>query len=294
MLKNPELILLKLMEYKVFRFLSDENFIKLEYLLKMRKKLNLENPKTFNEKLLWLKLHDRNPKYTQLVDKYEVRKHIKKTIGENHLIPLYVVYDNYDQINFSELPNQFVLKPNHTSGNYYICKDKTKINLKHLKQEVNAWLDREYYWVHREWPYKNIKPKIVAEKYLEEFPNQSLKDYKIMCFNGEPKIIQVMSDRTENGFNISHYDINWNELNIDRKYISRIPTKVEKPKNLNEMIAISKNLSQNLPFVRVDLYSVNDSIFFGELTFYPVSGFMDFANEGDDRLLGDMINLPIS
>ena len=145
----------------------------------MMEKLNLNNPKTFNEKLQWLKLNDRKPEYKNMVDKYEVRKYIADKIGEEYLIPLLGVWDKFEDIDFEQLPNQFVLKPNHTSGNVFICKDKSKINYEKLKKEVNSWLNRKYYWVHREWPYKNIKPRIICEKYLVDESGVELKDYKL-------------------------------------------------------------------------------------------------------------------
>src|SRR5690554_6695477 len=177
------------------KFVPAEIYIKIQYKNYIGKNLNLRNPKTFNEKLQWLKLYDRNPLYTNLVDKYKVREFISQTIGEEYLIPLLGVWDKFDEIDFGELPNKFVLKPNHTSGDVFICKDKTKVNFDELRTKVNAWLEREYYWEHREWPYKNIKPRIFAEKYMVDESGVELKDYKFFCFNGEPKALYVATDR---------------------------------------------------------------------------------------------------
>lgn len=279
-------------KYVFFKYLiTDKRLIKIKFSRRLGKNVELENPIKFNDKLQWLKLYDRNPNYTKLVDKYEVRNFIKDKIGEKVLVPLLGVWDNFDEINFNQLPTQFVLKTSHDSGGVIICKDKKTFDINQAKNIINKSLRSNYYYRSREWPYKNIKPKIIAEKYMEDPPNKSLKDYKFMCFNGEPKIIQIMSDRTKNGFNIKHYDIEWNELNIQRKSVKINPDEIKKPKDLNRMLEIARILSENIPFVRVDLYYINGDIYFGELTFYPASGFMDFANEEDDYLLGSWIEL---
>src|SRR5690554_2515997 len=212
-IKYPKLILLYILNFKLFKFIPDKFYLKIKYRLKMGKKLDLNNPKTFNEKLQWLKLYDRKPEYTQMVDKYEVRKYIKDVIGEEYLIPLLGIYDSFEDIDFDKLPNEFVLKPNHTSGNVFICKDKSKIDYKKLKKGVSRWLKREYYWVHREWTYKNIKPRVICEKYLQE----NITDYKFMCFNGEPKLIQIHRNRGSKNKTLDFYDINWNKTEIRRE-----------------------------------------------------------------------------
>ena len=290
--KNPRLIILYVLGFGIFRGMPDGLFLKTKYRLKMRQPLDLEDPQTFNEKLQWLKLYNRRPEYTQMVDKYEVRKYIAKIIGEEYLIPLLGVYNSYDEIDLISLPNEFVLKPNHTSGNVYICKDKSQIDYLALEKEINQWLGREYYWVHREWPYKNIKPRIICEKYMVDESGTELKDYKFMCFNGEPKIIQVMSERRDGHYLINHFDLEWNEIDIPRKTIKTNPNVPTKPKNLGRMIEISKILSKNIPFVRIDLYETEAGIYFGEITFFPASGFMDFADSQTDYLLGSWIDLP--
>lgn len=288
-LKKPELILLKLMEYKPFRVLPDDIFLKLEFFLKMRKRLNLTNPQTFNEKLQWLKLYDRNPKYTQLVDKYEVRKYIKNKIGEKYLIPLYGVYEKYEEIDFNELPDQFVLKPNHTSGDYFICKDKTKINHERLKKEVNMWLEREYYWVHREWPYKNVKPKIIAEKYMVDESGLGLNDYKFYCFNGEPKSLLIATERNEN-VKFDTFDIEFNHLPVGLRNSNK---EIRKPKNFDTMIKMVRELSKDIPHVRIDLYNIDNHIYFGEYTFFSDSGYEKFHpnHEKYTRIYGDWLKL---
>lgn len=274
----------------ITRYLSDEFYIKNQYELRLGKKLNLQNPQTFNEKLQWLKLYDQNPLYTKLVDKYAVRKYIAGKIGEEHLIPLLAHYHHFDEINFNELPNQFVLKCTHDSGGVVICKDKSTFNLAEARRKINNSLNRNYYYDGREWPYKNVEPKIICEKYIEE-SGQPPKDYKFFCFNGQPKIIQVDLDRFK-GHKRNMYDSKWNLLDFNLMYETS-SAKIEKPLQLNNMIEIVSKLSKEIPFVRVDLYQVENKIFFGELTFYPENGTGRFTPESYDDLLGSWIKLPL-
>ena len=293
-IKNPKLILLFFLNSRIFRLLPDDLYLKIKYRLTMGRKLDLNNPETFNQKLQWLKLYDRKPEYTQMVDKYEVRKYIKEIIGEEYLIPLLGVYDSFEEIDFDNLPDEFVLKPNHTSGNVFICKDKSKIDYKKLKKEVNRWLKREYYWLHREWPYKNVKPRIICEKYLVDESGKELIDYKFMCFNGVVKCIFVFSNRySPTGLNIDIYDVNWNLMPFGRPNIASTGVKIPKPKNFQKMIQYAEKLAVNIPFIRVDFYEVNGHLYFGELTFYPASGFGRFAPEYYDDILGSWLKLPI-
>lgn len=272
--------------------IPDKTYLKLKYKRRMRKKLDFKNPKTFNEKLQWLKLYDRNPKYTKFVDKYEVRKYIAEAMGEEYLIPILGVFDNFDDINFEKLPKQFVLKPNHTSGNVFICNDKSTIDYNMLKKEVNGWLKREYYWVHREYPYKYIKPKIICEELMIDESGTELKDYKFMCFNGQVKCLFVGLNRNSpTGLNVDFYDIDWNILPFERHY-PKSNKKINKPKTFDKMIEFAEKLSKNIPFVRVDFYEVNGKLYFGELTFYPGSGYEEFTPESYDYLLGSWLDLP--
>ena len=289
-LKSPKRLFLYIISFRAFRFLPDELYLKIKFRLITGKRLNLNNPMTFNEKLQWLKLYDRKPEYTLMVDKYCVRKYIKDTIGEKYLIPLLGVYDTFEDINFDKLPNQFVLKPNHTSGNVYICKDKSKINHKKLKKEVNNWLKREYYWIHREWPYKNIKPRIICEKYMVDESGTELKDYKFFCFNGEPKVLYVATDRgIDTRFDF--YDMKFNHLPLMQHY-KNSGKKIIKPKGFEEMIELAIMLSQGIPHVRVDFYDINGKVYFGELTFYHLSGLKKFQPEKYDQIFGGWLKLP--
>lgn len=292
-LNRPQVVLLHIINKINFKIIPDAIFLKLKYKLMTEKKLDLDAPKTFNEKLQWLKLHDRKPEYTLMVDKYEVRRYIANTIGEEYLIPLLGVYNSFEEIDFDLVPNQFVLKPNHTSGNIFICKDKSKIDFAGLKREVSKWLRLRYYWVHREWPYKNIKPRIICEQYMVEESGVELKDYKLMCFNGEVKCVFVCLNRySRKGMNIDVYDANWQLMPFGRKYHSNSGRRIGKPKNFAKMIEFAERLSKNIPFLRVDFYEVKGQLYFGELTFYPGSGYEEFSPESYDHLLGSWLELP--
>ena len=273
------------------RFLPDKLYIRLYYRAVFKKKIDLENPKTFNEKLQWLKFNDRNPLYTKLVDKYEVREYIKKKIGEQYLVHIYGVWNKFEEIDFEKLPNQFVLKCTHDSGGIVICKDKSKLNLKEAKKKINKSLKRNFLYIGREWPYKDVKPRIIAEKYLQEENTEDLYDYKFMCFNGKVKCSFICSGRNkEEGLSVDFYDINWNKMPFERKY-KNSKNEFEKPKNYEKMIELSEILSKEIPFVRVDFYEVNGKIYFGELTFYPGSGFEKFNPQKYDEVLGSWLEL---
>ena len=289
---NPRLILLDILNLKLCRNIPDHLFLKIKYRLRMGKNLHLSNPITFNEKIQWLKLYDRKPEYTRMVDKYEVRHYVKDVIGEEYLIPLLGVYNSFNDIDFEGLPNQFVLKPNHTSGDIFICLDKSQIDFVKLRKQVHRWLKRDYFWVHREWPYKNIKPRILCEKYLVDGSGNPPKDYKFMCFNGKVKCICVCSDRhSSDGLKIDFYDPDWNVMPVRRKMFP--PSgKNNKPNNYQKMIDIAEKLSAGTIFLRVDLYDVDNKLYFGELTFYPASGYGEFEPESYDYLFGNWIELP--
>lgn len=287
-IETPTLVLSELLKTSPFnRLFSDEKYLKIQYRLRTKKQLNLEHPITYNEKLQWLKLYDRKNKYTIDVDKYLVRNEITNQIGEEYLVPIYGVYDKFEDIDFDSLPTQFVLKPNHTSGDVFICHDKNSINKKKLKKMCDKWLKKNYFHVYREWPYKEIQPKIICEKYLDS----NVTDYKFLCFNGEPKFLQIMQNRFTKYYTIDFYDMNWNKTELKRKGKPNSDYLIEKPKNFEEMKRISQILSKDDIHVRVDLYEVDGKIFFGEKTYYPTSGFSLFGNEEQDQYLGSLIDL---
>lgn len=285
-------ILLKLVRDKVLK-MKDEKYLKLLYKQSMKKELNLDNPQTFNEKLQWLKLFDRQQEYIKIVDKYEVKKYISDKIGNEFIIPTIGIYNNFKEINFDELPNQFVIKTTHYGGGkgVYIIKDKNNINKKKIKKELSKLQRKNLYYYGREWPYKNVKPRIIIEKYLEDASGE-LKDYKFFCFNGKVEFFKIDFDRfTEHHAN--YYDTNLHLLPFGESMFPPIKSKkMEMPINLDKMISLAEKLSIGIPFIRVDLYNLNGKIYFGELTLYPASGFEEFEPEEYDLYLGNMLELP--
>ena len=290
-MKEPKFILYYIDKYLKIR-ISDKTYLEILYKKIFNKELDLDNPKTFNEKLQWLKLYDRNPEYIKMVDKYLVKDYIKDIIGEKYIIPTLGIYDKFDDIDFDKLPNQFVLKCTHDSGSTVICKDKNNFDFKGAKNKIEKALKRNFFYGGREWPYKNIKPRIIIEKYMESDGGKDLLDYKFMCFNGKVECSFVCLDRNnKNGLKVDFYDLEWNKLPFERHYPNSNVV-VSKPKNYNLMLELADKLSKEIPFVRVDFYEINEKIYFGELTFYPGSGYEKFTPEKYDRVLGDMLELP--
>lgn len=288
LLKEPNKSIKILGDKKFFNWLPDKPYLKLLFRAEMGQKLNLDNPQTFNEKLQWIKLYDRKPEYTQWVDKYEVRKYIAETIGEEYLIPLIGVYETVDEIPWGELPNKFVLKCTHGSGSNIVCRNKDKLDIAESKKKLNKWMKKNWYWFGREWVYKNIEPRIICEKYISE-GNGIPDDYKVMCFNGIPKIIQVHKDRFTNQVQ-DFYTTDWERMKFSQG-TSNINIVQKKPKKLEEMLELSKVLSKGINHIRVDFYYVNGKLYFGELTFFDGSGFWAFEPESYDYLLGSWIDL---
>ena len=272
--------------------MDDEEYLKRKFRAVMGRELDLENPRTFNEKLQWLKLYNRKPEYTMMVDKVLVRDYIARTIGEEYLIPLLGVWDDPDEIDFDKLPDQFVLKCNHNSGlGMCICKDKSKLDIEKVRSELRKGLKQDYYLPHREWPYKDVPRKILCEKYMGDGSGE-LKDYKFMSFGGEVKCSFVCSDRfSPGGLRVTFFDRNWEVMPFERHYPkSDLP--IEKPHSYDKMLSLAEKLSAGIPFVRVDLYEISGHPYFGELTFFPGSGYEEFTPESWDAKLGDWITLP--
>lgn len=290
-LQNQKKIIIYLANKRIIQ-IPDKTYLQLLYSIRINKKLNLNAPQTFNEKLQWLKLYNRNPEYTKMVDKYEAKKYVANIIGEEYIIPTLGVYDKFEDINFATLPNQFVIKCTHNSGGLIICKDKTKLNIKEARKKINKSLKRNYFYTGREWPYKNVKPRIIAEQYMEDKKNDELYDYKFMCFNGKVKCSFVCTDRySEDGLKVTFFDLNWNKMPFERHYPNSNNV-IEKPINYELMIKLAETLSKDIPFVRVDFYEINNKPYFGELTFYPGNGMEEFTPEKYDKILGDMLELP--
>lgn len=286
-------LIFKMWQRGWFNLLPDKPFLKLMFYVRMNKRLNLKSPNTFNEKLQWLKLYDRKPIYTTMVDKYEAKKYVADNIGEEYIIPTLGVWDSFDEIDFDLLPNQFVLKCTHDSGGLVICRDKSALDMKVARKKITASLGMNYYLHGREWPYKNLKPRIIAEKYMESGNDQDLIDYKFYCFGGEPKFLYVSHGLSDHSTaHISYASLNWEKLPFKRNDFSDFDELPPKPLNFDKMIELSKQLSANIPFLRVDFYEINNRIYFGELTFFPGSGFTSFNPEEWDYTLGSWIELP--
>ncbi len=283
--------------YGIYNKLDDKEFLKKIFGASMGYELDLENPRTFNEKLQWLKLYDRKSEYTMMVDKYKVREYIKEQIGEEYLIPLLGVWDKPEDIDFNELPEQFVLKCNHNSGlGMCICKDKSKLNIERVKSELRKGLKQDYYLTGREWPYKNVPRKIICEKYMvdnSDEKQEELTDYKFFCFDGYVDCVMVCIERQTGNPKFYFFDENWNlvRCNIRGKEAPEGFT-LPKPDCMNEMFQIASKLSKGKPFTRIDLYNCNGKIYFGEITFFPDSGFDKNLLPEADKHWGSLITLP--
>ena len=293
-IKNPYLIFGALGHRGFFNWMSDEKYLKILYKLRTGQKLNLDDPQTFNEKLQWLKLHDRRPEYTTMVDKYAVKKYVADKIGKQYIIPTLGAWDKFDDIDFDKLPDQFVLKCTHDSGGLVICRDKSKLDIKAAKKKLNRCLKHNYYWGNREWCYKNVKPRIIAEKYMEEKGKAVPEDYKIYCMNGEPKYIVVFHNRFDSSKPLSEtvYDTNWQPQHISLDEHFAVSEEITlKPECLDEILDITKALCADIPQVRVDFYIIENRIYFGEITLYTASGFQKMIPENMDIRLGQMLQL---
>lgn len=277
--------------HKFFFWLSDRAFIKLVWRLRYHTKLNLSAPTGYAEKIQWLKLYDHNPIYPVLVDKLSVRDYIADLIGSKYLIPLHSVFDSVKSIDWESLPNKFVMKCTHDSGYVLVCKDKTVMNIKLKSKELSKRYRRSIYWYGREWQYKHLKPKILVEQLIESNSEYGLIDYKVFCFNGKAKLIQVHTGRFTNHIQ-QFYDLEWNLTDISHIDIpSTNEYTVEKPDCYNEMIELSEKLSQVTCHARIDWYYAQGKLYFSEFTFYDGSGFVSFSNPEHDLLLGSWIDL---
>lgn len=276
----------------VLRFPSlfpDRIYLKLLYPYKMRgEKLNLDAPLKFNEKLNWMKINYRDPRFTKLADKYEVKQIVKDIIGNVYVVPCYGIYNCFDDISFDDLPQQFVVKTTHDSSGVFIVRDKNTFDITSLKKRLNMLLNKNHYWLYREWPYKNIKPRILIEQLLDDKTGRELRDYKFWCFNGVPKIMYI----TNKGKTIEEnfYDMDFRPVNINHGFPRTVP-EYSKPKEFEEMKELASKLSKGLPFVRIDFFDVNNRVYFGEYTFYDWGGFQPFEDPFWENTLGSWINL---
>ena len=291
--EDPKRLFSMLGSKGLLNWLPDEPYIKLQFRLAMGYWPDLKNPQTFNEKLQWLKLHDRNPLYTTLVDKYAVRKYIADTLGEEYLIPLVGgPWKNADEINFDALPEQFVLKCNHDSGGVIVCKDKSKLDVEAARAKLNKRLGVNYYYANREWPYKNVEPCIIAEKYMGNH-GTDLSDYKWYCFDGEAKFLLITEDRNreDERTKYNYFDMDFTTLPFcNSGPHSKNPPK--KPAHFAQMKEIAVKLAEGFPHIRVDLYVVGDRVYFGELTLYDGSGMERYDPPVWDEKIGSWLTLP--
>ena len=260
---------------QILNLVPDKLYLKLMFWARMGQKLDFRNPKSLNEKVQWLKLNDYKDSYPQLADKYEVRNYIKKTLGEEYLIPLVGgPWANWEQIEMEKLPNKFVLKTTHDSGGIVVCTDKQALDTKKKKEKIESSLNNNYFWAGREYPYKYIKPRIIAEQYLTDESGLELKDYKILCINGVPQNVMVCTGRLQGNVKYYFFDLDWKFLPLNHGD-DQLPKDftLPRPKHLDEMVRIAKILSKDFKLLRVDLYEANNRVYFGEMTFYPDSGF---------------------
>lgn len=292
-LKNPYKIALFLSNHHCLNWVSDENYAKLIYRAKFGRKLDLNNPETFNEKIQWLKLYDRNPKYSDFVDKYESKNIVKDLVGEEFVVPLLGVYNSFDEIDFDALPDQFVIKTTHDSGGYVIVRDKSKLNIAEARKKIESSQKTNYYKYSREWPYNNIKPRIIVEEYIVGKNGEEMKDFKLFCFNGEFEFGFIISGRSQKILKMKYFDKDFNFIPVKQggdKYI--LDESIPKPKSFDKMVELTKTLTKGFPFVRMDFIEVDDRLYVGEFTLYHWGGAMPFEPDEWDHKFGEFIKLP--
>ena len=295
--KDPMKLIIYMSRFRIFRLLPDDKYQKLLFRAKMKYKLNLDNPSTFNEKLQWLKIYDRKPEYNTMVDKFEAKKFVADIVGKEHIVENYGCWNSFDEIDFSKLPKQFVLKCTHDCGGLVICRDKDKLDKDKAREKIEKSLKRNYYWTQREWPYKDVKPRIIAEKYLENAADKDglvgLVDYKFFCFNGKPEMLYVSKGlENHDTAKISFYDLDGKEMPFRRSDYAPVGD-YTLPENFSEMKLIAAKIAQSVdcPFVRIDLYSVEDNIYFSEITFTPCGGMIPFEPSSADIEVGKWLTV---
>jgi len=285
--------MLKALLLKMTHIIPDALYLKLRYYMRFHQKLNLKNPRTFSEKLQWLKLYDRRPEYSMMVDKYEVKKYVADIIGEEYIIPTLNVWNSFDEIDFDTLPNQFVLKCTHDSGGLVICTDKATFDKASAKKKIEASMKAKYFYHTREWAYKSVKPRIIAEQYMEDDTTKDLRDYKFFAFDGDVKMFFIATERqeTDSETKFDFFDSDFNHLDFINGH-PNAKVSPAKPQNFELMKELASKLSKGIPHVRVDFYEVNGKVYFGELTFCHWSGLMPFEPHEWDEKIGDWIKLP--
>ncbi len=292
-LNHPEILGTSILEHYL-TWLPDKMFIKLMYRLKMGKKLNLNNPQTYNEKIQWLKLYNRKPEYTMMVDKYAVKDYAASIIGTDYIIPTIGVWDKPEDIEWSKLPNQFVLKTTHGGGNtgVVICRDKNTFDKENAISRLRMSMKQDIYRELKEWPYKNVPKRIIAEHYVTpDSITNDLPDYKFFCFDGVVKALFIGTERQTGNVKFDYYDAEFNHLDLIQEH-PMSGKEQKKPANFEEMKQVAAKLSKGIPHVRIDLYNVNSKVYFGEMTFYHHGGIVPFHPEKWDYEFGSWIKLP--
>ena len=276
----------------LYKKMPDAEYLKKMYKARFKKELNLDNPQTFSEKMQWLKIHDKKDFYGILVDKYKVKQYVSKIIGSEHIIPTLGVFDSFGQIDFATLPEQFVIKCTHDSGGMAICHDKKTFDIKKAKRRISKYLKRDFYYLYREWPYKAAEHKIIIEKYMENNSGEGLIDYKFYCFNGKPRFLYISKGlENHSTARISFLNLDWTFAPYERSDFKTFDKLPPKPTCFDEMVMIAKKLSQGFAFIRVDLYQIDDVVYFSELTFFPCAGYMPLKNDKHDFELGNMLDI---
>lgn len=287
---QPKWIFIRML-IKVSPLLRDDVYLKMLFPLRAGYKLNLCNPTTFNEKLQWLKINYRRPIMTQMADKYEAKKYTERLIGQEYVVKTYGVWDTFDQIDISKLPDKFVLKTTHDSGGVVICKAKNNFNFNHAKKKLTKHLKTKNYFITREWPYRNIKPRIMAEEFIEDVTKGDLWDYKFFCFDGEVKAMFIATERLlGKEVKFDFFDKHFNSLNIVQQHPNS-SKKISKPDCFDEMVVLAERLSKGFPHLRIDFYNIGSQVFFGEYTFYHHGGIVPFHPKTWDYTFGEWINL---
>lgn len=288
-IKKPHVILLYLGNAGLFNWMSDRMYIQCRYFGYNGSWLNLKNPQRFNEKLQWMKLYYRKNEFIQMVDKARAKQYVASVIGEEYIIPTIGVWNSYREIDFKQLPNQFVLKTTHDSGGVVLVENKSKILYEEVEKKINKSMRTSYYKVGREWVYKSVKPQIIAEEFL----GSNIQDYKLFCFNGKVRMTLVCSERfTDSGLCEDFFDNDWNHMDLRRPKHDNLQRLIKKPENFRQMKEMAEKLAKGIPFVRIDFYEVEGKVYFGEITFYPASGFEGFKPKEWDEILGGWLELP--
>ena len=294
LITSPATRMYFLSSHGFYKNMSDEDYLRKMWRYRMGGELDLEHPQTFCEKLQWLKVYNQNPEYSKYVDKYEVKQIVAKEIGAEHVIPIYGVWNSFDEIDFNELPDRFILKTTHDSGGFMICRDKKDFDRAKAGRKFDRAMKRNYYWGDREWPYKNVRPRIIAEEYIDSLGKPESIEYKLTCMNGKLAFTTVCTgiahsafeNRTNDSFDPDGNHMPW------YAYYKNSTKPVELPEQLPEMIGYAEKLSTGIPYARVDFYIIDGQVFFGEMTFFTWAGFIEFTPPEWDRILGDMLILP--